>query len=595
MKRRDLLRSAALAALPLTAASGAAPARLHRTRPGKPGWPDKQAWDTLARDVGGRLTSVDSPLVACRAAPDSNACTALFRSLRNPYYIGDTVGLTQTLGWADAWTSAPSAYAVTAESSQDVAAAVDFARTHRLRLVVRGGGHSYLGTSNAPDSLLVWTRHMNRIDLHDAFVPQGCTGPGEPAVSAGAGAIWMQMYDAVTTKGGRYVQGGGCTTVGVAGLVQSGGFGSFSKAFGTAAASLLEAEVVTADGQIRIANRCTNPELFWALKGGGGGSFGVVTRLTLRTHTLPAIFGAVHADIAAHSDAAYRRLVAKLIGFYREALFNPHWGEQIRFDTGNRLSIQMLFQDLSEAQARVVWAPFFQWVSAAGKEYTLSTPRVLSIPAAKFWDATVLRKVPGIVTGDDRPGAPAGNIFWTGDGGQVGWFIHHYLSAWLPATLLEPARQDRLVDALVARAQIWTVSLHFNKGLAGAPADALAATADTATNPALRQAFALVIVAGGEPPAYPGIAGHEPDMVAARSDAATMRATIAPLQKLIPAPASYLSESDYFDPEWRRAYWGANYQRLLAAKRLYDPDGLFIVHHGVGSDAWSPDGFTRTT
>src|SRR6266436_287685 len=71
---------------------------------------------------------------------------------------------------------------------------------------------------------------------------------------------------------GRYVQGGGCVTVGVAGLIQSGGFGSFSKAYGMAAASLLEAEVVTADGAVRIANACTHRDLFWGLKGGGGGS-----------------------------------------------------------------------------------------------------------------------------------------------------------------------------------------------------------------------------------------------------------------------------------------------------------------------------------
>src|SRR6266567_8885374 len=100
----------------------------------------------------------------------------------------------------------------------------------------------------------------------------------------------MQAYDAVTTKAGRYVQGGGCTTVGVAGLVQSGGFGSFSKNYGTAAASLLEAEVVTADGKVRIANACTNSDLFWALKGGGGGSFAVVSKMTLRVHDLPDFF-----------------------------------------------------------------------------------------------------------------------------------------------------------------------------------------------------------------------------------------------------------------------------------------------------------------
>ena len=89
--------------------------------------------------------------------------------------------------------------------------------------------------------------------------------------------------------------------------MQGGGFGSFSKGFGTAAANLLEAEVVTADGTVRIANAVQNPDLFWALKGGGGGTFGVVTRLTLRTHPLPDYFGAVFATITATSDGAYRR------------------------------------------------------------------------------------------------------------------------------------------------------------------------------------------------------------------------------------------------------------------------------------------------
>src|SRR5213079_2737286 len=147
--------------------------------------------------------------------------------------------------------------------------------------------HSYLGTSNAPDSLLIWTRYMDDITLHDNFVMPGCGDGGQPAVSIGAGAIWMKVYNAVTTKGGRYVQGGGCATVGVAGLIQSGGFGSFSKHYGMAAAALLEAEIVTADGSVKISNACNNSDLFWALKGGGGGSFGVVTKLTLRTRELP--------------------------------------------------------------------------------------------------------------------------------------------------------------------------------------------------------------------------------------------------------------------------------------------------------------------
>lgn len=206
---------------------------------------------------------------------------------------GSASSRAENSGWLDAWTPSPSAYAIKARHASDVAAGVVFARESRLRLVVKGGGHSYLGTSSAPDSLLIWTRAMNQVTLHDAFVDQGCAGrvSAVPAVSAGASAMWMDLYQAVTTEGGRYVQGGSCTTVGVAGLVQSGGFNSFSKRFGNAAAGLLEAEIVTADGRVRVVNECQDPDLFWALKGGGGGTFGVVTRVTLRTHDLPRFFG----------------------------------------------------------------------------------------------------------------------------------------------------------------------------------------------------------------------------------------------------------------------------------------------------------------
>ncbi len=102
---------------------------------------------------------------------------------------------------------------------------------------------------------------MQAVTLHDAFVAKGTNDAPVPAVSIGAGAIWGRVYDAVAVHAGRYVQGGGCLTVGVAGFVQGGGFGSFSKEFGSGAANLLEAEVVTADGRARIANAAHEPEL----------------------------------------------------------------------------------------------------------------------------------------------------------------------------------------------------------------------------------------------------------------------------------------------------------------------------------------------
>src|SRR5262245_2846208 len=145
-----------------------APARpLRRVRPSDPGWPSPEKWARLREQVGGRLVPVASPLAPCKDASGSAACSARLEEMKNPYFIGDQAGATQISGWQDAWTSAPSVFAVEAQKTDDVVAAVNFARDNRLRLVVRGGGHSYLGTSNAPDSLLVWTRDMRRITVHD--------------------------------------------------------------------------------------------------------------------------------------------------------------------------------------------------------------------------------------------------------------------------------------------------------------------------------------------------------------------------------------------------------------------------------------------
>jgi FAD/FMN-containing dehydrogenase len=112
-------------------------------------------------------------------------------------------------------------------------------------------------------------------------------------------------------------------------------------------------------------------------------------------------------------------------------------------------------------------------------------------------------------------------------------------------------------------------------------------------NPAVLDAFALAISAATAPPAYPGVVGHEPDVAAALRNAAAVDRAMSELLRLAPDAGSYVSESGFFEPEWQRAYWGPNYARLASIKQAYDPDGLFTVHHGVGSEQWSADGFTR--
>lgn len=298
----------------------------------------------------------------------------------------------------------------------------------------------------------------------------------------------------------------------------------------------------------RIANACTNADLFWGIKGGGG-SLGVVARLTLGTHDLPEFVGAVFATVGAKSDGAFRRLIAKAVGFCEESLFNPHWGEQITFRPNNVLAVSMVFQGLDEARAEAVWRPFFDWIAASPRDFAMEPPTILALPARHFWDPAFLARIPGVV----------------------------------------------LADALFAASRHWGISLHFNKGLAGAPAEAIDEARDMATNPAVLDAFALAIGGAEGPPAYPGIAGHEPDVSTARRQASAVDAAMNEVRKLLDAAGSYVAESDFFDEAWRESFWGPNYPRLLAVKDEYDADGLFFVHHGVGSERWSADGFTRLT
>jgi hypothetical protein len=87
------------------------------------------------------------------------------------------------------------------------------------------------------------------------------------------------------------------------------------------------------------------------------------------------------------------------------------------------------------------------------------------------------------------------------------------------------------------------------------------------------------------------IAGYSPNLGEAHAEEVMIGNAMGELRKVAPARAAYFSESNFFEKDWQRSYWGANYERLLAVKHRYDPDGLFFVHHGVGSEGWSEDGF----
>ena len=153
MNRRAFLKAigSAAALLPILPRRLLATTNFRRRRLSDATWPSQSAWKQLDDAVGGNLIPVDFPLSIFTTDPAGVAAKRLSENLRNPYYIGDQPGLTQTLGWVDAWATKPSVYAVSARNAQDIAEAVNFARENDLRLVVKGGGHSYQGTSNASE------------------------------------------------------------------------------------------------------------------------------------------------------------------------------------------------------------------------------------------------------------------------------------------------------------------------------------------------------------------------------------------------------------------------------------------------------------
>jgi FAD/FMN-containing dehydrogenase len=172
----------------------------------------------------------------------------------------------------------------------DVIAAVDLARARAAELSVRSGGHGVTGSQIADGGMVIDLTAMKRIAVD----------PETRVARAQAGVTWAEL-DAATQEHGLAVTGGRVASTGIAGLTLGAGSGWIERKFGYTCDNLLEADVVTADGRFLRANEIENPDLFWALKGGGG-DFGVVTQFTFRLHALgPMIYGGmlIHPAFAA--------------------------------------------------------------------------------------------------------------------------------------------------------------------------------------------------------------------------------------------------------------------------------------------------------
>jgi hypothetical protein len=199
-------------------------------------------------------------------------------------------------------------------------------------------------------------------------------------------------------------------------------------------------------------------------------------------------------------------------------------GEQFHVRPNNELEITMLGHGLNAEQAQKVWQPFLEWIKNSLDSYSLKKPVTIgAAPARHFWDAqwwnehwpevilprtnfmvgllddVLVHVAQPIIRQDQRAEAKPNSYWWEGNTGECSWFIWGYESLWLPDSLLaNDEQQQRLADALFAASRIWGIELHCNKGLGGAPAEAVGWAKDTATNPSVLNAFTLAIV-GGRP------------------------------------------------------------------------------------------------
>jgi hypothetical protein len=176
-----------------------------------------------------------------------------------------------------------SEFVIMAKTKAHLKAGVDFAREHNIRLVIRNTGHDFLGRSSGWGSLAINTHSFKDVSFTKAY-----SGPGDwkgSAVTIGAGVQARELYRLAFAQSPPVVViGGECPTVGLAGgLIQGGGHGPLATFYGMAADQALSYDVITATGEYVTANAEENSDLFWALKGGGPGTFGVVTSVTVKT------------------------------------------------------------------------------------------------------------------------------------------------------------------------------------------------------------------------------------------------------------------------------------------------------------------------
>ena len=444
----------------------------------------------------------------------------------------------------------PAAVAQCADEA-DVATAVRFARANDVRLVPRSGGHSYAGYSSGDAVLQLDLRGLDTIEV-DTEAATATVGPGTLLIDA-----YATLFDA-----GVCVPGGSCPTVGVAGLALGGGVGFLGRAFGTLSDNLVALTMVTVDGEVVTADDATNPDLLWASRGGGGGNFGVVTELVLRTHPVGA-WSTFELTWPWEQTAG---VAAAWFGWL-EGLPDEVWS-MLSFSTqdtskGSTPVCTVKGQVTAPAaRAEELLAPLIAAVGSAPTERSVVDRTWLE--SVEHWAGCADLSVAQCRTSEDGPG------------GQLPRSAYKAKSDYVAAAL--PAAG---IDTVIA----WCERRQADPSLTGACADFMPGGIEFdsyggALNAPAPDATAFVHrdqVAHGQYLAFwaPDAQGDVVD-----ANQIWIERFADELRPFVSGQA-YQNYIDPARPDWLASYYGSNLDRLIEVKRTWDPDGVLDFPQGI--------------
>lgn len=549
--------------------------------PSQPCWPTTSQWAAFNRTINGNLKLTVPWADPCYTG--SSECDRVAANYMNSSARTSQYGTMEFLDWETCGQSScmlnsfsPSApldgvcslgrlstYHVEALATDDIQKTLAFVRAHDIRLSIKNSGHDYFGRSSTANSLAIWTRKMKNAKYHKTFQPRGCEPTFKNVGEIGAGVSAQEAWEFFDTHD-MLVTVGATGSVGIAGgFGQGGGHGPLGPKYGLMVDNAIEFDVVTADGQARTINACSDPDLFYAMRGGGGGTFAVLTSYKFQLHPIvplnvysfQASFPMPEGQLDITESAVHRDIIRALA--LNQTLFASQGVAGYNFILPDHMvSLQILPSVDTELIKTVTssWREFLtRYPDLNITENTYHTFSTFSEWYAFTQDPTIARN------------------------GPVGLGISE-AGRFLPKRLFsKPEEIEKVVDAVVTAMQF----SFKNKGGGSAQLYATGPlnqpdNSQTGVNPAFREAMWEVIMGAFW-------TSNEQESVR-RQIRHTVSSSIEPFKALTPGGGCYMNEGDWTEENWQQTFFGSNYDRLLQVKRKFDPTGLFNCWKCIG---WS--------